>query len=253
MINLNDYWININYKPNISQTLGEIKPCYIEQFSSVKPKQQQKCYYLFVIIVFLITGATPCPGHWDPVLCLGGSTGGSAPWEALVLWSCSGGGPLGGSARGLWRGERGHGPVGDRPGQTQGHQDEHARPAASQRHRLLLQSGAHLSKNSGWISFRCLEGTRGVVLDWSSGVFTLWGCSNVCQVKSNAPQVNLVFYFILLFWFVPRSGMKGMGGLIESAEENNKTLKGFIDWKEQMTEDQKHQLTLSERQVSMSF
>lgn len=58
-----------------------------------------------VLIFVPVSGVTPRSGNRDPVLRLGSSPGRPTPWEARVLWSQPGSGPLGRGASWLWRGE----------------------------------------------------------------------------------------------------------------------------------------------------
>lgn len=103
-----------------------------------KPMQTQTSMYLF-------PGFTPCTGNRDPVFCPGGGAGRPAPRKAIIVWPRPGGGPVGWGAGRLRRGEARHGAGGNRPGEGQQHQEEHAGPTAPQRHWFLSQSGEDLT------------------------------------------------------------------------------------------------------------
>lgn len=90
-------------------------------------------------------GVTACTGDRDSVFRPGGGAGRPAPWEALVVRPRPRRGPLGWGAGRLWRGEARHGAGGDRPGEGQQHQEEHAGPTAPQKHWFLSKSGEELT------------------------------------------------------------------------------------------------------------
>lgn len=100
-------------------------------------------------LMHLFPGVTSSKSNRDPVLRPGGGAGRSAPWETHVVRSLPGGGPLGRSARRLWRGEPRPVAGGNRPGEGQQHQEKHASPAAPERHRFLSQSGEDLMSKAG--------------------------------------------------------------------------------------------------------
>lgn len=101
-------------------------------------QMHSKCLFFLAV--------TSCTGSRDPVLCLGSSSGRSAPREALLVWPRSGGGPLGRFAGRLRRGEGRHGAGGDQPGETQQHQEEYASTRAPQGNWLLSRSGENMSQ-----------------------------------------------------------------------------------------------------------
>lgn len=101
----------------------------------------------------LFTGVTTRTGNRDPVLRPGGGPGRPAPREALLVWPRPGGGPLGRGDGRLWGGETRHGAGGDRPGEGQQHQEEHAGPTAPQRHWFLSQSGEDLTTKQNVVVF----------------------------------------------------------------------------------------------------
>lgn len=104
-----------------------------------KKNRRQRLYDLF-------PGVAPSTGHRDSVLRPGGSAGGPAPRQALVVRPRPGRGPLGGGGGRLRRGGARDGPGGGGPGKSGEDQEEHAGPGAPQGRCFLQQSESSLRR-----------------------------------------------------------------------------------------------------------
>lgn len=126
---------------NRSCSLGGGSHSWLPRLNVIKPWNAKSKYFFF----FFCAGVDTSTGNREPVFCPGSSAGRPTPRKAHFVWTCTGGGPLGWCAGGLWRGEARLGAGGNKHGEAQQNEGEHASPATPQGHCFLSHSRADVT------------------------------------------------------------------------------------------------------------